>query len=67
MNIHNYYRESHGVSPLSLDENLNTGAENYARVLASKGVLQHSNGQGQYGENLSVMCGGWKFGYIKNW
>ena len=68
--MHNYYRDIHGVPPLYFAEKLSTGAENYARILASKGVLQHSNGSmeyGKYGENLSVMCGGNLTRYVKNW
>ena len=57
LNQHNSYRSSHGSSPLSLDNRLSSGAEQWAKLLASKGTLQHSNGQGQYGENLSMRCG----------
>jgi len=41
---------------LSLDSSLSADAEYFARVLASKGDLEHSNGN--YGENLSIKCDG---------
>jgi len=41
---------------LSLDSSLSAGAEYYARVLVSKGDLEHSDGD--YGENLSIKCDG---------
>jgi len=55
---HNTYRARHGAPPLSLDSSLSADAEYYARVLVSKGDLEHSNGN--YGENLSIKCPGGK-------
>jgi len=53
---HNTYRARHGAPPLSLDSSLSADAEYYARVLLSKGDLEHSHGD--YGENLSIKCDG---------
>ena len=54
---HNSYRRIHGSSPLSLDDDLSSGAEEWARKLAAKGKPKHSNGKGKYGENISIRCG----------
>ena len=54
---HNSYRRIHGSSPLSLDDDLSSGAEEWAKMLASEGKPKHSNGRGKYGENISVRCG----------
>jgi len=51
---HNSYRSRHGSPPLSLDSDLSAGAEYWARVIASKGDLEHSSGP--EGENLSIQC-----------
>ena len=47
---HNRYRKIHGVSALTVDSNLENSAKSYAKVIASKDVLEHSITK--FGENL---------------
>ena len=56
---HNYLRSLHGAKPLVLNEDLNEMAQNYAKVLAKKKIMEHSKKrnlkgkEGQWvGENL---------------
>lgn len=51
LRAHNEYRVRHGVSPLKLSKKLCKHAEEWARVLANRGVLIHRNNS-QYGENI---------------
>lgn len=51
LNAHNEFRARHGVPALKLSKRLCKHAEEWARILASRGVLQHRNNS-QYGENI---------------
>jgi len=48
LNIHNQARAAHGIAPLSWDDGLAAGAQDWANQLTGIGHLQHS----QAGENL---------------
>ncbi len=50
---HNYYRAKHGAPALTLDNQLNSGAQQWANRLASTQKFEHSGTKGQ-GENLYV-------------
>lgn len=51
---HNAFRATHGSPPLTLDDSLNTAAQNYAGKLVIAKTLTHSAEaiSGTYGENL---------------
>ena len=51
LNAHNEFRARHGVPALKLSKRLCKHAEEWARIHASRGVLQHRNNS-QYGENI---------------
>ena len=51
---HNYYRAKHGVQKLNQENNLVSIAQRYAKVIAQKGYLVHSNVAG-LGENLHMV------------
>lgn len=51
LRAHNEYRLRHGVSPLKLNKKLCRYAEEWAKIIASRGVLVHRNNS-QYGENI---------------
>ncbi|KAG5678130.1 hypothetical protein PVAND_007829 [Polypedilum vanderplanki] len=51
LRAHNEYRARHGVPPLKLNKRLCKHAEEWAKILASRGVLMHRNNS-QYGENI---------------
>ncbi|XP_034131807.1 Golgi-associated plant pathogenesis-related protein 1-like isoform X2 [Drosophila guanche] len=51
LKIHNEYRAKHGCPALQLDHELTTGCEDYAKILAARGTLEHSKQKG-FGENL---------------
>ncbi|CAO1357642.1 unnamed protein product [Diamesa serratosioi] len=51
LRAHNEYRMRHGVSPLKLNKKLCRYAEEWAKIIASRGVLIHRNNS-QYGENI---------------
>lgn len=51
LKAHNEFRARHGVPALKLSKRLCKHAEEWARILASRGVLQHRNNS-QYGENI---------------
>ena len=51
LEAHNEYRGRHCVSPLTLDDELNNGAQQYAEYLVQIDSLQHSQEEG-LGENL---------------
>jgi len=56
LRVHNEYRARHGVPPLTLDASLCKYAEEWARNLASRGVMQHRSNN-KYGENLYCKYG----------
>jgi glioma pathogenesis-related protein 2 len=51
LKAHNEYRARHGVPPLKLNKRLCKHAEEWARILASRGILLHRNNSA-YGENI---------------
>jgi uncharacterized protein YkwD len=51
LQAHNEYRKMHGVPALKLSKRLCKHAEEWARILANRGVLIHRNNS-QYGENI---------------
>lgn len=51
LKAHNEYRARHGVLPLKLSKKLCKHAEEWARILASRGILVHRNNS-SYGENI---------------
>lgn len=51
LKAHNEYRARHGVLPLKLNKKLCKHAEEWARILASRGILLHRNNS-SYGENI---------------
>lgn len=51
LNAHNKYRKRHGVQPLKLDKSLCKYAEEWAKHLASKNILEHRP-ESNYGENI---------------
>ncbi|KAH1000065.1 uncharacterized protein LOC109533085 isoform X2 [Dendroctonus ponderosae] len=51
LNAHNKYRKRHGVPPLKLDKSLCKYAEEWAKHLASKNILEHRP-ESNYGENI---------------
>ena len=70
LNEHNYLRSLHGVPPLILNKRLNDIAQNYAKILARKKVMEHSEEEdraldGQYvGENLYMKMSSGKVKYV---
>lgn len=56
LEAHNEYRRQHGAPPLEWSAKLALEAEKWAKDLAKKNVLQHSNLRDQ-GENLGFMSG----------
>lgn len=51
LKAHNEYRMRHGVPPLKLSKRLCKHAEEWARILSSRGILLHRNNS-SYGENI---------------
>ncbi|KAL1502315.1 hypothetical protein ABEB36_007480 [Hypothenemus hampei] len=51
LNAHNHYRARHGVPPLTLDKSLCKYAEEWAKHLASKNILEHRP-ESNYGESI---------------
>ncbi|XP_050302498.1 uncharacterized protein LOC126740500 isoform X3 [Anthonomus grandis grandis] len=51
LEAHNNYRKMHGVAPLQLDKSLCRYAEEWAKHLASKNILEHRP-ESNYGENI---------------
>ncbi|XP_058055283.1 uncharacterized protein LOC131206645 [Anopheles bellator] len=51
LKAHNEYRSRHGVLPLKLSKRLCRYAEEWAKVIAARGVLVHRSNS-QYGENI---------------
>lgn len=51
LKAHNEYRARHGVQSLKLSKKLCKHAEEWARILASRGILLHRNNS-SYGENI---------------
>lgn len=51
LRAHNEYRARHGVPPLKLSKRLCRHAEEWAKILASRGILTHRNNS-SYGENI---------------
>lgn len=51
LKAHNDYRRKHGVPPLELSKKLNKYAEEWAKILAKKGNMEHRD-QNDYGENI---------------
>ncbi|XP_076264117.1 uncharacterized protein LOC143198658 isoform X2 [Rhynchophorus ferrugineus] len=51
LDAHNKYRRRHGVPPLKLDKELCKCAEEWARHLASRNILEHRP-ESNYGENI---------------
>ncbi|XP_058121842.1 uncharacterized protein LOC131281286 [Anopheles ziemanni] len=51
LKAHNQYRTRHGVPPLKLCKRLCRYAEEWAKVIAARGVLVHRSNS-QYGENI---------------
>ncbi|XP_058457658.1 uncharacterized protein LOC131434684 isoform X2 [Malaya genurostris] len=51
LKAHNEYRTKHGVLPLKLNKRLCRYAEEWAKVIAARGVLVHRSNS-QYGENI---------------
>jgi uncharacterized protein YkwD len=49
---HNAERTRLGIAPLAWSPQLAAGARDWARILAARGVLQHSGNAGGTGENL---------------
>ncbi len=54
LQAHNQYRSHHCVSPLQLDDNLSSSAQQYAEHLVDIDTLQHSGTPG-VGENLYMI------------
>ncbi|XP_065676814.1 uncharacterized protein LOC136072146 isoform X2 [Hydra vulgaris] len=54
LSLHNKFRMIHGSPAIKLDEDLCIEAEMYASILATEGVLKHSNTK--YGENYAKSC-----------
>lgn len=51
LRVHNEYRSRHGVHPLKLSKKLSRYSEEWAKRLASRGVIEHRN-DSDYGENI---------------
>ncbi|XP_053689587.1 uncharacterized protein LOC128738462 [Sabethes cyaneus] len=51
LKAHNEYRTKHGVLPLKLNKRLCRYADEWAKVIAARGVLVHRSNS-QYGENI---------------
>lgn len=51
LKAHNEYRTKHGVLPLKMNKRLCRYAEEWAKVIAARGVLVHRSNS-QYGENI---------------
>uniref|UniRef100_U5EXX7 Putative scp-like extracellular protein n=1 Tax=Corethrella appendiculata TaxID=1370023 RepID=U5EXX7_9DIPT len=51
LKAHNEYRLKHGVLPLKLNKRICRYADEWAKVIAARGVLIHRNNS-QYGENI---------------
>ena len=70
LNEHNYLRSLHGVPSLTLNKRLNDIAQNYAKILAKKQVMEHSKKEdraldGKYvGENLYMQSSSSKLFYV---
>lgn len=51
LKAHNEYRKQHGVQPLKLNKKLCKYAEEWAKVLAARGMMVHRSNS-EYGENI---------------
>lgn len=51
LKAHNEYRSKHGVLPMKMNKRLCRYAEEWAKVIAARGVLVHRSNS-QYGENI---------------
>ncbi|CAG5036509.1 unnamed protein product [Parnassius apollo] len=51
LRAHNEYRRRHGVPPLELNKKLCKYAEEWAKILAKNGQMEHRD-QNEYGENI---------------
>lgn len=51
LEAHNKYRKLHGVPPLAIDKNLCKISEEWAKLLASKNLMEHRKNS-SYGENI---------------
>lgn len=56
LHSHNKYRAMHKAPPLTLNKNLCKFAEEWAKNLASRGVMQHRSNN-KYGENIYYKWG----------
>ena len=54
LEAHNLLRKLHGVRPLEKDEELSSSCADYAKRIAEKGALEHSDTKD--GENLAMGC-----------
>ncbi|KAK1394730.1 Pathogenesis-related protein PR-1 type-like protein [Heracleum sosnowskyi] len=63
LNAHNAARAAVNVGPMQWDETVANYARNYANQRSGDCVLQHSNSNGKYGENLFKGGGG---GFVFN-
>ena len=55
LDSHNDFRARHKSPALTIDENINNFAQNYAEYLARYNKFEH-NANRQYGENLYQQC-----------
>lgn len=55
LEAHNIFRKIHQVPQMTLNEEMCREAEEYAKVLARKGILEHSKATDD-GENLAFYC-----------
>ena len=53
---HNYFRQIHGVPPLTLDRQMCDEAKEYAEQLAQSRTGQLTHSSTEVGENLSMGC-----------
>lgn len=51
LKAHNNYRKKHGVPPLKLSKDLSKFAENWAKKIAKKNMMEHRD-PNEYGENI---------------
>ncbi|KAL9952266.1 hypothetical protein ACROYT_G039492 [Oculina patagonica] len=58
LNKHNEFRAIHDASAMTLDDDMNTAAEEYAQTLFELGYLKHSDrdSRPEQGENLAMGC-----------
>lgn len=58
LKAHNMFRKIHGTPDLKLDDEMNNDAQEYAKVLAKLGRLEHASQEARKGngENLAFAC-----------